>query len=208
MKLSIGDAGDALRDGKVVGVPTQTVYGLAADAMNARAIGRVFSIKNRPLNHPCPVLVSSTGALDACVMGRPTKGVYALMDAFWPGGLTIVMRARPALPEGVISGGTVALRQDGDEVLAELFVRSGIKLLTGTSANISGNDPLLAGSDVSNTFDSYQHYAGHVGVRIEEGSVPSTIVDMSTDVPHILREGAVERSSVDDVLASCGLRLS
>ena len=187
-----------LRDGGVVAVPTDTLYGLAADAFNAAAIERVFAIKERPEGMALPVLLADAGQL-ASVVSRVPEGVAALAEAYWPGPLTLIMERSTALPPRLTAGGsTVAVRVPAHPVPRELARRLG-RPVTGTSANISGApDP--------RTVDELRRQVGaRVDCLIEEGPAPagtaSTIVDLSGHEPRLVREGAIPFAEIEALLA-------
>ena len=187
-----------LRDGGVVAVPTDTLYGLAADTFNAAAIERVFAIKERPEGMALPVLLADAGQL-ASVVSRVPEGVAALAEANWPGPLTLIMERSAALPPRLTAGGsTVAVRVPAHSVPRELARRLG-RPVTGTSANISGApDP--------RTVDELRHQVGaRVDCLVEEGPAPagtaSTIVDLSGNEPRLVREGAIPFAEIEALLA-------
>ena len=179
---------ECLRKGAVVAIPTDTLYGLAADAFNGEAIERVFSVKERPEGLALPVLLAGSEQLPLVAPEVP-EWAWQLSEAFWPGPLTMVMRRRESLPSRLTAGQpTVAVRVPDHWVPRELAGQLG-RPITGTSANISGAaDP-----------QSLEELRGQVGERVDcivtEGPPPagtaSTIVDLSGGKPVLLREGAI-----------------
>ncbi len=187
----------AVRRRGVVGAPTDTLYGLLADARAAAAVGRVFRAKRRPRSKPVPLLLDSMQAVARVTRGRPA-GFSSLAAAFWPGPLTIVLRAAPHLPELVTGGtGTVAVRVPRS-ALVRAIARQARCPLTGTSANLSGRRPARTAGDV----------VAQIGSRLDlvlDGgpvcrAVPSTVVSLGGSRPAILRAGRVCRSSLEAVL--------
>ena len=188
-----------LRDGGVVAIPTDTLYGLAADAFSATAIERVFAIKERPEGMALPVLLAGLDQLSAVVPGVPPDAV-SLAEAFWPGPLTLVLPRADTLPPRLTAGGpTVAVRVPAHPVPRQLARRLG-RPITGTSANISGApDPRSS--------DELRHQVGgRVDCVVSLGPSPagtaSTIVDLTGEYPKLLREGAISFQDIAALLDS------
>ena len=177
-----------VRDGGVVAVPTDTLYGLAADAFNADAIERVFAIKERPEGMALPVLLADLDQLAMVAEGFP-EAVKTLGGRYWPGPLTLIVRKAEGLPARLTAGqGTVAVRVPDHPAPRELARRLG-RPITGTSANISGEaDP--------QTLEELRRQVGkRVDCVVSAGPAPagtaSTIVDVTQDAPKLVREGAI-----------------
>ncbi|NHI16384.1 L-threonylcarbamoyladenylate synthase [Microbacterium excoecariae] len=196
-------ARQAIARGQVVVLPTDTVYGVAADAFNPAAVQRLLDAKGRTRQQPPPVLVGSVDALAALVESVPAE-VTALVEAFWPGGLTIVLPAQPSLTWDLgETHGTVAVRQPDHALALELLAETGP--LAVSSANLTGQD---AAVDV----DSARGMLGDsAAVYLDDGpvstGVASTIVDATSLLPgrgeravRVLREGAVSRERLREVL--------
>ena len=188
-----------LRDGGVAAVPTDTLYGLAADAFNAEAIERVFAIKERPEGMALPVLLAGADHL-AAVVNRVPVAVELLAEAHWPGPLTLILERNEALPPRLTAGGaTVAVRVPAHPVPRELARRLG-RPITGTSANISG------APDPRTLEELRQQVGDRVDCLIEEGPAPagtaSTIVDLSGGEPRLVREGAIPFTDIERLLGS------
>ena len=178
-------------------IPTDTLYGLAADAFNAEAIERVFAIKERPEGMALPVLLADVEQLPSVVSFVP-DAVGRLADAYWPGPLTLILERNEALPPRLTAGGaTVAVRVPAHPAPRELARMLG-RPVTGTSANISGApDP--------KTPDELREQVGErVDCLIEEGPAPagtaSTIVDLSGEEPRLVREGAIPFAEIAALL--------
>jgi len=194
---SIAAAVAVLRRGGLVGLPTETVYGLAADAENELAVRRIFAVKGRPSTHPLIVHVAHATAIESWVSTVPPEA-YRLASAFWPGPLTLVLR-RSARASDAVTGGqdTVALRVPGHPV-ALAVLRAFDGGVAAPSANRFGRvSPTRAehvradlGSDVDLVLDGGQARVG----------VESTIVDLSGEEPLLLRPGGVPVESVEQVL--------
>ncbi|MFD5225127.1 L-threonylcarbamoyladenylate synthase [Microbacterium sp. NPDC058342] len=198
-------ARQAIARGELVVLPTDTVYGIAADAFSPSAVRRLLEAKGRGRDMPPPVLVASQDMMGALVEEVP-EAVQKLIDAFWPGGLTIVLPAQQSLSWDLGDTlGTVAVRMPDRRVALELIAETGP--LAVSSANLTGREAAIIASDA-------QEMLGEsVAVYLEEGysenGIPSTIVDATslvgagedeTATVRILREGAVTREQLEDVL--------
>ena len=177
-----------LRDGGVVAIPTDTLYGLAADVFNAAAIDRVFDIKGRPQDLALPVLVSGWEQVIKVAENVPPQA-QALAERFWPGALTLVVMKAAGLPDRLTAGGpTVAVRMPDHPAPIQLINGLGGPI-TGTSANISG------GADPSTLADLSDQMGGRIDHVLNEGPAPkgtaSTVVDITSGEPKLLREGAI-----------------
>ncbi|MEE2033128.1 L-threonylcarbamoyladenylate synthase [Rhodococcus chondri] len=186
----------ALKAGRLVVVPTDTVYGLAADAFDSSAVTALLRAKGRGRDMPVPVLVGSWTTIDGLVTTvRPEA--RELIKAFWPGGLSLVVHQAPSLAWDLgDTRGTVMLRMPLHPVILELLREVGP--LAVSSANISGKPP-------ATTVDEARAQLGEsVGVYLDGGpsehAVASTIVDLTGDRPLILREGAVSVEAVAEAL--------
>ena len=136
-----------MRSGGVVAFPTDTFYGLGVDPFNEDAVRSIFRIKGRPVDSPVPILLGEMDDL-RLVSNQPTTEVYKLAMAFWPGALTLVLQSVDELPDVVSAGaGTVGVRVP-DHAVPRDMVRSFGGPVTGTSANISGQEPLKTADEV------------------------------------------------------------
>jgi L-threonylcarbamoyladenylate synthase len=185
---AIAEAARILRTGGLVVVPTETVYGIAADAMSAAAVERLRRAKGRPDTKPLPVMVGGADEMDRLASRVPAEA-RRLAEAFWPGPLTIVLPASPVVGEHVHAGtGAVGLRSPDDPV-ARAVLRACGGPLALTSANLSG-EPEAA--DAATALSSLE---GRVDLILDAGPCrlgrPSTVLDLSSEPPRVLREGAV-----------------
>lgn len=184
----------ALRAGLLVVLPTDTVYGVVADAFQPTATRRVFGAKRRSRRFPLPVLVRSPKQLLGLCPAVP-DAADRLMAAYWPGPLTLVVRSDEGLSWDLGDArGTVAVRMPLDEVTLDVIREVGP--IAGTSANLSGQPPATTASDALRALGDQVEVYVDAGLRREQR--PSTIVDLTRDQPHVLRAGPV---SEDDVLA-------
>jgi L-threonylcarbamoyladenylate synthase len=202
MQSQIDAAIDRLKRGGVVGIPTDTLYGLAACVFNLDAVQRVFDLKGRPANMPIPVLLADATDLESCVKEIP-DAAFDLADKFWPGALTLVLKKSNVIPDIISAGGdTVAVRVPNHSVPRQLVRGLGAPI-TGTSANRSGQPGLTAADAVRETFGDELELVIDAGEIT--GGVASTVLDLSGGVPVLLRQGAV---SSEEIEATLGEKLS
>jgi L-threonylcarbamoyladenylate synthase len=185
---AIADAAAVLAAGGLVSFATETYYGLGADARRADALRRVFRVKGRPASKPLLVLVDSLAMLESLVETIPSQA-QALIERHWPGPLTVVLRARPAVPAELSAGaGTIGVRIPGHPV-ARALVRALGAPVTAPSANLSGARPPTTAKDVLDAFDGKLELVLDAGPTA--GGPPSTVVDATVDPPRVLRAGAI-----------------
>lgn len=181
-------AAAVLEAGGTVAFPTESFYGLGADALDPEAVARVFRIKGRAESRPVLVLVDSVERALSLVAGAGTD-VRALMARHWPGPLTLVLPAGPTVPPAITAGtGTVGVRVPGHPVTLALLRAAG-RALTGTSANRSGEPPPSCADEVA------RQLPGLVDVILDggptAGGAGSTVADCTVWPPRILRQGPV-----------------
>ncbi|GAA0367554.1 L-threonylcarbamoyladenylate synthase [Microbispora corallina] len=183
----LAEAASAVRRGDLVVIPTDTVYGIGADAFTHSAVNALLEAKGRGRETPVPVLVGTVRAANALVESLGTYG-QDLVDAFWPGPLTLVLKANRSLSWDLgESKGTVAIRMPLHPVALDLLKETGPMAVS--SANRSG-------APAATTVDEAQEQLGDsVSVYLDAGpctdNAPSTIVDLTTAVPRVLRKGAI-----------------
>ena len=181
--------------GGVVVIPTDTLYGLAADVFSAPALERVFNIKARPSGLALPVLVSCWDQVEAVARDFP-KAARNLAKHFWPGPLSLVLPKAPEISDRVTGGrDTVAVRMPAHQVPQELARQLG-RPITGTSANRSGEQDLITLEEVEAELGADVDYIIRSG-PLPKGS-PSTVVEITAGTPRLLREGVVP---FEDILA-------
>ncbi len=194
---AIDPAAALLRDGRLVAFPTETVYGLGADALNAKAVCEVFRLKGRPATNPLIVHVADAEAAARLCRDWP-RAAEILAERFWPGPLTIVVPRGEGIPDEVVAGGdTIALRCP-DHPLALALLRSFGGPLVGPSANPSGRVSPTTAAHVRAAFaerDVFVLDGGPCRVGIE-----STVVSVSSDRATVLRAGAIDASAIADAL--------
>ena len=185
--LGLDLARDAVRRGELVVLPTDTVYGLGTDAFSPDAVAGLLAAKGRGRDMPVPVLVGSPRTLDGIATGL-SQTARALVEAFWPGGLTLVATAQPSLQWDLgDTGGTVAVRMPLHPVAIELLQATGP--MGVSSANRSGEPP------PTTCDEAVEQLGDSVSVYLDGGPsgdpVASTIVDVTGPAPRVLRLGAV-----------------
>ena len=193
LQRAVDEAARIIVSGGLVAYPTESVYGLAVDATNEKAIERVFSVKKRSLTSPILILVSSLEMLGLYVDHIPPIA-FGLIREFWPGGLTLVFQASPAVSPLLNAGsGKIAVRLSSHPFATKLVLSIGLPI-TGTSANISGQSACRNVEEVLGSFE------GQVDLIIDGGTSPenrgSTILDVTVHPPEILREGIVHKSKL------------
>jgi len=182
-----------LRKGGVIAFPTDTVYGLGADAFNPTAVERIYEIKNRPKYQQFPLLIADVKQLTALAEPIP-EIAWFLARRFWPGGLTLVLSKKDSVPAYLASGPTIAVRIPNHPVCQALIQHLRNPLI-GTSANISGQPAALTAEEVG------QQLGGIIDLIINGGQCPggmeSTIVDITHEPPIILRQGTIPSHDID-----------
>jgi L-threonylcarbamoyladenylate synthase len=181
------EAAAAIRRGELAVLPTDTVYGVAADAFSANAVNLLLAAKGRGRDMPVPVLVSSRAMLEAVVI-EVTEAAAKLVDAFWPGALTVVLRETPHLAWDLGEArGTVAVRMPDHPLATALIEQTGP--LAVSSANRSGKPP------ATTMIEARLQLGASVAVYLDGGpsgpQVPSSIVDLTGSSPRLLRAGAL-----------------
>jgi L-threonylcarbamoyladenylate synthase len=192
----------ALQDGRLVAIPTETVYGLAADATNDQAVAAIFAAKGRPSFNP--LIVHLAHMDEAAGLVELDEGAEKLMLRFWPGPLTLVMKRRADCPISLLcSAGldTLAVRCPSHPLARNMIEAAGVPL-AAPSANRSGSVSPTSAQHVAESFRGKEHPAfayilaggkSHVGVE-------STVLDLTTDPPTLLRPGAVLREQIEETL--------
>lgn len=188
----------AVRRGDLVVLPTDTVYGIGADAFTPEAVAALMAAKGRGRSVPVPVLVGSLRMLHGVVEGLGESG-QALVETFWPGGLTLVCRHPPHLAWDLGDArGTVAVRMPSHQVALELLAETGPMAVS--SANRHGSPPPVTCDE------AFEQLGEHAGVYLDGGPcaerLASTIIDITSAAPRVLREGAVSLERVREVVGS------
>ena len=182
-----------LKEGGVIAFPTDTVYGLGGDAFNPKAVERIYEVKKRPRHLPLPLLIADIPQLTA--VAEPISRIaWFLARHFWPGGLTLVLPKAPSLPDYLAKGHSIAVRVPNHPICLALVQRLE-NPITGTSANLSGKPSTLTAGKVK------QQLGDKVDLIIDGGRCPggveSTVVDVTGEVPVILRQGIIPKHEID-----------
>jgi len=194
---NLTDAVAALKRGEVIVYPTETLYGLGADALNGAAVEKVFQLKGREPGNPIPVLVADREMLGALVAVIPPLA-EKLMARFWPGPLTLVLPAGKNISPALLNAdGGIGVRISSEPVATGL-VRALGRPLTATSANPSGLTPARTVQQAKN------YFAGAIDLFIDAGELTSrtgsTVVEIGTDTVRIIREGEIGKSELQRTL--------
>ena len=192
-------ASEILKKGGLVAFPTETVYGLGGDALNPDASRKIYSAKGRPSDNPLIVHIADETDLQKIAKDIP-EAAYKLMDVFWPGPMTMIFHKKPIVPDSTTGGlDTVAVRMPSHNVAYELIRRSGV-MIAAPSANTSGRPSPTMASHVREDME------GKIDMIIDGGDcrygIESTIIDMTGDVPTILRPGYITREMLEDVIGT------
>jgi L-threonylcarbamoyladenylate synthase len=201
-KKLLREAAKVLREGNLVAFPTETVYGLGADGYNPKAVLKVFKAKGRPSDNPLILHVNSLRMFEDVVKDPPNL-VYDLISKVWPGPLTVVLRKSEKVPHEVTAGlNTVAVRCPGHPVALGLIEELG-KPIAAPSANLSGRP------SPTNAKHVLQDLGGRIELLLDGGEtffgVESTVLDMTTDPPTLLRPGPI---AVEDIEKILGIRVT
>ena len=183
------EAAGILLKGGLVAFPIETFYGLGANALDSKAFGRVYAIKGRPEGKPLLLLVDSVRMVETLVEEIPPTAL-TLMTRYWPGPLTLVLKAIQGLPPHLTAGtGTIGVRLPGHPVAFGLVRAAGVPV-TAPSANPSGAEPPTTAAQVHRAFD------GKIPLILDSGAtkggLPSTILDVTVTPPRVLRRGALD----------------
>ena len=191
------EAGKVLADGGLVGIPTETVYGLAANALDEKAAAKIYAAKGRPSDNPLIIHIAGMEMMDELVSEIP-EAALKLAEKFWPGPLTMILPKSDKVPYGTTGGlDTVAIRMPSHPVAWKLISDSRIPL-AAPSANTSGRPSPTRAEHV------YEDLHGKIEMILDDGPVgigiESTIVDVTGDVPMILRPGYITQEMLAEVL--------
>lgn len=191
-------ASKMLKNGKIVAIPTETVYGLAANALDSDAVAKIFKVKGRPQDNPLIVHVANRSDVFPLVSNFPDKA-SKLIDKFWPGPLTIILPKSDVIPNGVSAGlNTIAIRMPANEITRKIIDLAGVPL-AAPSANRSGKPSPTKLEHVVKDME------GHIDVVLDGGEcsigLESTVISLVGDIPILLRPGAVTE---DDIVSAIG----
>ncbi len=179
--------------GGIIAYPTETFYGLGADGENETSIEKIFALKGRDFNKPIPLIIGRRDHVMKLAAAM-TEAAECLMDRFWPGGLTLLFEALPTVSIRLTGGtGKIGIRLSSNTIAAGLAALLG-KAITATSANFSGQEECISAKEVMDRLGS------RIDAVIDGGTTPgekgSTIVDITTDPPVVIREGIIPSSLI------------
>lgn len=197
-ETSVARAADLIRKGEVVGFPTETVYGLGADARNPRAVMKIFAAKGRPGDNPLIVHIANINQLRSLVAHAPSETALKLAKAFWPGPLTMLFPKSELIPDCVTAGlDTVGIRMPSNAWARMLIEQSGCPI-AAPSANRSGRPSPTTAQHVLQDMD------GRIPMILDGGAcavgVESTVLDVAGDAPRVLRPGGVTPEMIQAVV--------
>lgn len=195
MKVSLDIATELLKNGEVVAFPTETVYGLGADAQNVNAVKQTFNVKGRPADNPLIVHISRIEQVNELATDIPPEA-FKLAEAFWPGPLTLVLNKQDRIPD-IVTGGlsTVAIRLPDHPLAIALIDKTGP--LTAPSANPSGKPSPTRAEHVDYDYNGNIPVLNGGPTKI---GLESTVVDLSSGDPVILRPGAITADMIEEVI--------
>lgn len=194
----IDEAVAILRSGGVIGFPTETFYGLGADASNESAIEKIFGVKGRDFRNPILVVIGEPGQVDLFAGDIPAQA-RSLMQRFWPGPVTILFRASAAVSPKLTAGsGKIGIRLTSHPIARELSRKLGGPL-TATSANLSGAPECSTAAEVLSQLEG--RIDGIVDGEITPGGKGSTIVDATVFPVNVLREGVIPAALIQETLS-------
>ena len=197
-KELLAEAGELLRKGALVAFPTETVYGLGGDGLQEDAAARIYAAKGRPSDNPLILHIADIKALEVLAVDIPELA-YRLADKFWPGPLTMILKKSEVVPYATTGGlDTVAIRMPSDEIAREIILASGT-YIAAPSANLSGRPSPTKAEHV------IEDLSGRIEMIVDGGDsdigLESSIIDLSGDVPMILRPGFITKEDFEQVVA-------
>lgn len=189
-----------IKDGGIVVFPTETVYGIGVNGLNKNALKKLYEVKQRPLNKPISLLVNSIEMINQLTKNI-TKLEYALMKEFFPGPLTIILQKKDIVPNILTANSdTVGIRMPSNKIALELIKYAGVPIAT-PSANLSGKPTGTNFKDIIKDFDGKADY--FIDGKISKTGFASTIIKVTDEVPHILRQGPITKEQIRNVYNKC-----
>ena len=188
-----------IKNGGIVIFPTETVYGIGTNGLDENAIRKLYEVKQRPLNKPISLLVNNIEMVEK-IAKNITKIEYKLMERFFPGPLTVILEKRDIIPDILTSNtNTVGIRMPSGEIAKKLIEFAGVPLAT-SSSNISGKP---SGTNIN---DIKKDFEGKVDCFVDNGEselgIPSTVIKIIDNTPHILRQGVISEEEIRKVIAN------
>ena len=196
---------ELLKNGGVVALPTDNLFCLAADASNEIAVSKIFRIKGRAESTAIPVLIADFSDIEKYTMDLPND-LELILQKYWPGELTIILKKAATLAPNLSPGmDTIGIRMPNSEFIRSIIRELG-KPITGTSANLSGEDPAMSSEQVESSLGGKLDFIYENATTT--GGLPSTVLDLSTIPARILRHGAIDKSELQSTLKLHKLDLS
>ena len=197
IRENMAEAAKLLLSGGLVAVPTETVYGLAANGLDGEAVSRIYAVKGRPENKPISMLVGGMATVETFCREIP-EAAYRLAEAFWPGPMTMILKKKENVPDIVTAGGdTVGVRCPDHPMTLEILCLAGVPLAT-PSANPSGMESPTDADMVA------AYFAGKIPCIVDGGvcavGLASTIVDLTGETPRILRKGTLTAEMLSNAM--------
>jgi len=191
------EAVEVIQKDGVIGYPTETVYGLGANALSTKAVEKVYQLKGREQTKPILVIAQNVDQVNSLVGSFPNVAM-SLAKAFWPGALTMVFKASPDLPQQLLGGGDrIGIRVPGNRICLELLKICGVPI-TSTSANISGQKNPISAQEV------FENFGNKLDLIIDGGPspsrTPSTVVSVEDEQVNLIREGAIPKYRIEQAI--------
>jgi len=193
ISMQIDRAVVIIKTGGIVVFPTDTVYGLGADIFNREAVDRIYEVKQRPCHLPLPVLLADMEQI-AYVAEEVSEVALTLMKHFWPGGLTLVLHKAASVPDNVTAGSDKVAVRIPDHIVPLTIIRKLEVPIVGTSANISDEPSIVRGREVKAKMGNMVDFVVDGGDC--PGGLESTVVDMTGEIPVVLRQGIVREDEI------------
>lgn len=192
-------AADVILQGGVIGYPTETVYGLGANALSDAVVEKIFELKGREKNKPILIIASELDEVKKLAASFPAQAEI-LANAFWPGALTMIFEAAPQLSPLLLGGGNqIGIRIPGNQICLELLKLCGVPI-TSTSANLSGKANPISAREV------FENFGDKLDLIIDGGPsqsrTPSTVLQIDTDRLTLIREGAIPKAKIEEIIGS------
>jgi len=188
---------EEFRKGKIIVYPTETFYGLGANPFNRETVKKIYHLKKREFGKPLPIIIHDKNQVEELAHDIPDM-FYRISEKFWPGPLTIVLKARPIFPEEMVGEEkTIGMRLPNFEWLRKLVDKTGFPIIA-TSANISGE------GEISSPVELTKIFYGEVDLIVDGGKTsgkkPSTVLDLTGNKPKIIREGIISKKEINEFL--------
>ena len=201
-KALLMEAGRLLKEGALVAFPTETVYGLGGDGLQEDAAARIYAAKGRPSDNPLILHIADIQALEVLAVDVPELA-YRMAEKFWPGPLTMILKKSSVVPYATTDGlDTVAIRMPSDEIAREIIKTSGT-YIAAPSANLSGRPSPTKAEHV------IEDLSGRVEMIVDGGDsdigLESSIIDLSGEVPMILRPGYITKEDLSRLWQKCNM---